>query len=58
MRERAKRIGGRLKVWSGVDAGTEIELSVPGGIAFRGHSRRQPWRWLSRLYPGRLDAGK
>jgi signal transduction histidine kinase/ligand-binding sensor domain-containing protein len=34
MRERAKRIGGRLDVWSGDGAGTEIELSIPGSIAY------------------------
>ena len=34
MRERAERIGSRLRVWSREGAGTEIELSVPAGIAF------------------------
>jgi signal transduction histidine kinase len=34
MRERAKRIGGKLDVWSGDGAGTEIELSIPGSIAY------------------------
>ena len=34
MRERAQKIGGRLKIWSRVAAGTEIELSVPNSIAF------------------------
>ena len=58
MRERAKRIGGRLKVWSGADTGTEVELSVPAGIAFRSQARRRSWRWLARLYPGRVDDGK
>ncbi|TMB15268.1 MAG: hypothetical protein E6J65_21565 [Deltaproteobacteria bacterium] len=58
MRERAKRIGGRLKVWSGVDTGTEVELSVPSRIAFRAQARGRLWRWLARLYPGRLDARK
>src|SRR5439155_1684631 len=56
MRERAKRIGGLLKVWTGADTGTEADLSVPTGIAFRAQGRRRPWRWLTRLYPGRLDA--
>ena len=58
MRERAKRIGGRLQIWSGADTGTEVELSVPGRIAFRAQARGRPWRWLARLYPGRLDARK
>jgi len=35
MRERAERIGGRFRVRSRAGAGTEVELSVPGGIAFR-----------------------
>jgi signal transduction histidine kinase len=34
IRERAERVGGRLKVWSRAAAGTEVELSVPGPIAF------------------------
>jgi len=34
MRERAKRIGAQLEVWSQPGAGTEIELSIPGAIAF------------------------
>jgi signal transduction histidine kinase len=34
MRERAKRIGGKLGVWTGTGAGTEIELSLPGSIAY------------------------
>jgi ligand-binding sensor domain-containing protein/signal transduction histidine kinase len=34
MRERAKRIGARLRVFSRPMAGTEVELIVPGEIAF------------------------
>jgi len=34
MRERAERIGGKLDVWTGASAGTEIQLSIPGTIAF------------------------
>jgi ligand-binding sensor domain-containing protein/signal transduction histidine kinase len=34
MRERAKRIGGRLVVWSELGAGTEVELSVPGAVVY------------------------
>jgi signal transduction histidine kinase len=34
MRERAERIGARLRVLSKVALGTEVELSVPGRIAF------------------------
>jgi signal transduction histidine kinase/ligand-binding sensor domain-containing protein len=35
MRERAKRIGGKLDVWTAAGAGTEVELSIPGSIAYR-----------------------
>lgn len=34
MRERAESIGGRLKVWSRTNAGTEVELLIPGEVAF------------------------
>jgi signal transduction histidine kinase len=34
MRERAERIGARLKMWSRDEAGTEVEMSIPGHIAF------------------------
>ncbi|HEY2963394.1 MAG TPA: sensor histidine kinase [Pyrinomonadaceae bacterium] len=34
MRERAENIGARLRVWSRTNAGTEVELSIPGHIAF------------------------
>jgi signal transduction histidine kinase len=34
MRERAKRIGGQLEVWTEHNAGTEVELIVPGSIAY------------------------
>jgi ligand-binding sensor domain-containing protein len=34
MRERAESFGARLEVWSQLDAGTEIELSIPARIAY------------------------
>jgi signal transduction histidine kinase/ligand-binding sensor domain-containing protein len=46
MRERAKRIGGKLDVWTGTGAGTEIELSIPGSIAYE----RSPGRTVRRLF--------
>jgi signal transduction histidine kinase len=36
MRERASQIGAKLSIWSGVSAGTEIELNIPGSIAYGG----------------------
>ncbi len=41
VRERAKRIGARLKLWSEPGAGTEAELTVPARIAYRTVHRRQ-----------------
>ena len=40
VRERAKRIGARLKLWSEPGAGTEAELTVPARIAYRTAHRR------------------
>jgi signal transduction histidine kinase/ligand-binding sensor domain-containing protein len=46
MRERADRIGAQLDIISGPDAGTEIELSVPGSQAYRGLVDEPAWRRL------------
>jgi len=43
MRERAKLAGGKLTVWSQIDAGTEIELTIPASTAY-GTERRS---WLA-----------
>ena len=51
MRERAEKIGGKLNVLSGVDAGTELVLSVPGALAFQDGSASRFWTWLPWLYP-------
>jgi len=34
MRERAKLLGGKLTVWSELDAGTEVELKIPAANAY------------------------
>ena len=44
VRERAKRIGARLKLWSEPGAGTEAELTVPARIAYGTGYRREGWR--------------
>jgi signal transduction histidine kinase/ligand-binding sensor domain-containing protein len=52
MRERAKLIGGRLDVWSELEAGTEVELSVPSSLAYatsRSPSRPLFVSWLARV---------
>jgi ligand-binding sensor domain-containing protein/anti-sigma regulatory factor (Ser/Thr protein kinase) len=50
MQERTERIGGKLRVLSRAVAGTEVELSVPGNIAFEVRPGNRPTGWLSRLY--------
>ena len=49
MRERAERIGARLRVWSRPSGGTEVELSVPGKIAFQIAPRQRSRKWFSRM---------
>ena len=50
MRERAERIGGKLKVLSMPSAGTEIHLSVPSRLAFEPEVSSRRKLWFSRLY--------
>jgi signal transduction histidine kinase len=47
VRERAKRIGARLNLWSELGAGTEAELTVPARIAYGAVHHRERFR-LSR----------
>jgi signal transduction histidine kinase/ligand-binding sensor domain-containing protein len=56
MRERAERIGARLKVSTRLAAGTEVELSVPGAVAFGHHAPGRGRGWLARLSRRRLPA--
>ena len=58
MHERAKRLGGRLKIWSEPGAGTEGELSLPARLAYEKFSTTQRWwtrlgRWLRLTAPPR-----
>jgi signal transduction histidine kinase len=46
MRERSQKIGGQLRIWSQEGAGTEIELTVPGAIAYPLHSKKLRWHWV------------
>jgi nitrate/nitrite-specific signal transduction histidine kinase len=42
--ERAKQIGAELAVWSELGAGTELELSIPGSIAYEASPTRPRFR--------------
>lgn len=44
MRERAREIGAELTVWSRVGAGTEVELRIPGRIAYGVPRRKNGFR--------------
>ena len=46
MRERAKRLGARLQLWSEPGVGTEVELKVPARIAYRTVHRRERLRFF------------
>jgi len=43
MRERAKVVGGKLAVWSKLDSGTEVELSIPASTAYANPARHRSW---------------
>ncbi len=63
IRERSKRIGANLRLRSRIGAGTEVDLTVPGSIAFEKGSNgpvSQWFRWLSRerLETPKNDKGK
>jgi signal transduction histidine kinase len=55
MRERAERVGARLRVWSRPAGGTEVELCIPAHIAFRHHSSGRGPRWLTRLHGQKVE---
>jgi signal transduction histidine kinase/ligand-binding sensor domain-containing protein len=46
IRERAKQIGAQLAVWSELGAGTEVELSIPGSIAYEVFPVRARFRFF------------
>jgi nitrate/nitrite-specific signal transduction histidine kinase len=51
MRERAEKVGAKFRVWSREAAGTEIELTIPGHIAFQSRTSPRARRWLARFSP-------
>jgi signal transduction histidine kinase len=53
MRERASRIGAKLRMWSDATSGTEVELSVPSHIAYRLDSLHRWLPWLAQSGPGK-----
>jgi len=47
MRERAEKIGARVKVLSRAGGGTEVEFRLPSDIAFESHPSSLAWKWLT-----------
>jgi signal transduction histidine kinase len=50
MRERAAKIGAHLETWSQPGAGTEVELRIPGSVAYNAQGNGSPWRRLRQLW--------
>jgi signal transduction histidine kinase len=49
MRERARLMGGKLTVWSAVESGAEVELSIPAARAYA--TSASTWRsWLAKKF--------
>jgi len=55
MRERAKRIGAKLKVLSRTQGGTEIELRVPSDVAFESGPSAAALKWFTWRYLAKAD---
>jgi signal transduction histidine kinase/ligand-binding sensor domain-containing protein len=53
MRERAKLLGGKITVWSELDSGTEVELSIPAANAYATADGRRR-SWLAEKFAGKL----
>jgi len=58
MRERAERIGARLKVLSRIASGTEVDLRVPGRVAFESSISGHGSKWVPRWYAAKQDREK
>ena len=56
MGERAKRLGGKLDVWSEPGAGTEVDLRVPASVAYQSSpSRNNVWLFWKKKKNGHDD---
>jgi signal transduction histidine kinase len=53
MRERAQEIGAELEIWSEIGAGTEMELRIPGSIAYGTPAER-----VGAAIPGKRGSGR
>ena len=53
MRERARKIGAKLEIWSAAGAGTEINLSMPASLAYGASPPRSRWPLFKRFRSAR-----
>jgi signal transduction histidine kinase len=58
MRERAEKIGARLKVSTSGSSGTEVELIVPSRLAFESDASNRASNWITRIYTRDKDVFK
>ena len=47
MRERSRILGAHLDVWTELDSGTEVELSIPASVAYGSSRLLARFSWLS-----------
>ena len=57
MRERSDSIGARLTLRSRIDAGTEVELTVPGAVVFENQFNSPVSQWLNWFNREKFGAG-
>ena len=57
MRERAQQIGAQLEIWSQAGAGTEVDLSIPGSIAYAVSSNPGGFRVFRKRKKAPKDSG-
>ncbi len=55
MKERASQLGATLDVWSKPGAGTELDLNVPGNIAYAGFKNKNGFRALRKRFDKRHE---
>ena len=58
MRERAERIGAKLRIGSSPARGTEVELRVPSRIAFESIPSRRASIWWAKLFAPKVHEAK
>jgi signal transduction histidine kinase len=51
MRERAKKLGANIQIWTKPGAGTEVDMRVPAGVAYRSQNSEMDGKrsWLARI---------